>query len=129
MEYTGTCHCKTVNFTFEAELEELLMCNCSLCQKRNALMATVACEQFHITEGQEALRLYRWNSGVAQHYFCSTCGIYVYHQRRSNPTLLSINAMCIDDFDTEALPIQHVDGQSRTVVSPPAEASDGISHR
>ena len=63
MKFTGTCHCKTVSFTFKTELEELLMCNCSLCQKRNSLMATVAREQFHITEGQEALRLYRWNSG------------------------------------------------------------------
>jgi len=97
MKFTGTCHCKTVSFTFKTELEELLMCNCSLCQKRNSLMATVAREQFHITEGQEALRLYRWNSGVAQHYFCSTRGIYVYHQRRSNPALLSVNAMCIKE--------------------------------
>ncbi|MFT3803969.1 MAG: GFA family protein [Burkholderiaceae bacterium] len=118
MKYTGSCHCRTVHFDFEAELEELVMCDCSLCRKRNALMATVASEQFKITSGQDALRLYRWNTGVAQHHFCGTCGIYVYHQRRSNPALLSVNAMCIDDFDPRALPIRHVDGKSRTVVGP-----------
>jgi hypothetical protein len=121
MKYTGTCHCKAVSFTFDAELEELIVCDCSLCHKRNALMATVAREQFHITSGQDALRLYRWNSGVAQHYFCGTCGIYVYHQRRSNPAFLSVNAMCVDDFDHRALPIRHVDGKSRTVVNAPAK--------
>ena len=118
MQHTGTCHCQAVAFMFDAELDELIRCNCSLCSKRNALMATVPRERFHITHGQDALRLYRWNSGIAQHYFCGTCGIYVYHQRRSNPEFLSVNAYCIDSVDAAALPVREVDGKSRSVVSP-----------
>ncbi|MFV3307589.1 GFA family protein [Pseudomonas sp. NY15181] len=104
-------------FAFEAELDERVRCDCWLCAKRNALMATVPKGQFRIAHGEEALRLYRWNSGVAMHYFCGTCGIYVYHQRRSNPALLSVNGCCIDGFDSESLPVRRVDGRSMTVVA------------
>lgn len=114
MTYTGACHCKAVTFAFDAELEELIRCNCSLCSKRNALMATVPRSAFQVTNGHDALLLYRWNSGVAQHYFCGTCGIYLYHQRRSDPALLSVNAYCIDGLDAAALPVRQVDGRSRS---------------
>jgi hypothetical protein len=116
MNYTGTCHCGAVSFAFHADITELICCDCSLCRKRNALMATVPREQFAITQGQDALRLYRWNSHVAMHYFCGICGIYVYHQRRSDPAQLSVNALCVEGLDCESLPVRHVDGRSRSVV-------------
>jgi hypothetical protein len=30
------------------------------------------------------------------HYFCSRCGIYTHHQRRSNPNQYGINAACLE---------------------------------
>lgn len=117
MKHSGACHCGSVKFEFEADVNELIRCDCSLCAKRNALMVAVPREHFNVSHGQAALQLYRWNSGVAQHYFCGTCGIYVYHQRRSNPTLLSVNACCIDGLDFEVLPTRQVAGKSRSVVT------------
>ncbi len=87
-------------------------------------MASVARDRFRITDSEDALVLYRWNSGVARHYFCGTCGIYVYHQRRSNPALLSVNAMCIDGLDPRTFPVRHVDGKSRSVVGPSDAAAE-----
>ncbi|OLF54473.1 hypothetical protein BTN82_10720 [Pseudomonas chlororaphis] len=124
MKYTGECHCAAVAFEFEGALDELVRCDCSLCRKRNALMATVPREQFRIVRGEEALRLYRWNSGVAQHYFCGVCGIYVYHRRRSNPQMLSVNACCIDGLDVAALRVRQVDGKSRSTVDRPLPSDD-----
>jgi hypothetical protein len=118
MNYAGTCHCGAVAFSFNADITELISCDCSLCRKRNALMATVPREQLDITRGRDSLVLYRWNSCVALHYFCGVCGIYVYHQRRSNPAQLSVNACCIDGLDCASLPLRHVDGRSRSVVDP-----------
>lgn len=118
MFYTGACHCRAVSFHFDAEIDELVRCNCSLCVKRNALMVTVPRELFKISMDQGALQIYRWNSGVAQHFFCRACGIYLYHQRRSNPALLSVNACCIDGLDLETLPVRKVDGKSRSLVLP-----------
>ncbi|WP_092754771.1 GFA family protein [Rhodoferax sp. OV413] len=122
MKYSGACHCGSVTFAFEADVDEIVRCDCSLCSKRNALMVTVHREHFNISRGQDALRVYRWNSGVARHYFCGTCGIYVYHQRRSNPALLSVNACSIDGLDRETLPTRQVDGKSRSVVETTAAA-------
>ncbi|KAF1029548.1 MAG: hypothetical protein GAK40_00434 [Burkholderia plantarii] len=123
MHHTGTCHCGHVAFAFDAVIDELIQCNCSLCSKRNALMASVPRTQFRITRAEAPLRQYRWNSGLARHYFCGTCGIYVYHQRRSNPDMLSVNAMCIDTLARDSLPVRQVDGQRRTVVAPAVDPS------
>jgi hypothetical protein len=61
--------------------------------------------------GEDALTLYQFNTRVAQHYFCSKCGIYTHHRRRSNPTELSINVACLEGvspFDFDDIPV--IDG-------------------
>jgi hypothetical protein len=58
--------------------------------------------------GEEFLTLYQFNTGVAQHYFCSKCGIYTHHRRSSNPNQYGVNAPCIKDaspFEFEELPV------------------------
>lgn len=55
-------------------------------------------------EGQEYLTLYQFNTHTAKHYFCSICGIYTHHQRRSNPNQFGVNVACLEgvspfDFD------------------------------
>ena len=60
------------------------------------------------TAGEELLSLYRFNSMQAKHYFCSKCGIYTHHQRRSNPSQLSVNAACLEGvspFGFKTLPV------------------------
>ena len=32
----------------------------------------------------------------AQHYFCSVCGIYTHHRRRSDPNEIGVNLACLD---------------------------------
>jgi len=105
-----------VKFSYEAQIDELVMCNCSLCTKRNAVMVTVPSDDLHVVAGQDTLALYRWNTGNARHYFCSTCGIYAFHQRRINPDLYSVNVFCNDDFDIRNIPVRQVDGKSRSSV-------------
>jgi len=48
--------------------------------------------------------VYQFNTMSAKHYFCSQCGIYTHHQRRSNPHQYGINVACLEgispfDFD------------------------------
>ena len=53
----------------------------------------------------------RWGTGTAKHYFCKTCGIYMYHQRRSDPAQCGINLGCIDGAEPWLLePIPYTDG-------------------
>ena len=61
-----------------------------------------------ITSGADALTLYQFNTSTAKHYFCSRCGIYTHHQRRSNPSQLGVNAACLEGvspFDFTEVPV------------------------
>ena len=66
-------------------------------------MAAVPLESLRVTRGADNLGLYQWNSKIAQHYFCKTCGIYTHHARRSNPNEYGFNVGCIDEVDPFAL--------------------------
>lgn len=114
MKYIGACHCNAVRFAFDADINEVVSCNCTLCSKRAALMLSVQMESFDVTGGREGMREYRWNTGTARHYFCGQCGIYIFHQRRSDPSMLSVNANCVIGLDIQGLPVRHVDGKSRS---------------
>ena len=49
-----------------------------------------------IVKGDDAPKLYQFNSHTAKHYFCSHCGIYTHHQRRSNPNEYAYNVGCLE---------------------------------
>ena len=98
---TGSCHCGTVVFEVELEdgLQNLRRCNCSLCRRKGAIMASVPVDGLKVIAGEDQLALYQWNKKIAKHYFCKHCGIYTHHQRRSNPTEFGFNVACIEDVD------------------------------
>ena len=52
-----------------------------------------------VVKGQKLLSKYQFNTKKAKHYFCSRCGIYTHHQRRSDPKEFGINMGCIYEFD------------------------------
>lgn len=94
----GTCHCGTVRFEVDLPngFEDLSRCNCSMCARRGAVVTSVPLAAFRILQGAENLTLYQFNTKTAEHYFCSTCGIYTHHRRRSNPNHFGVNVACIE---------------------------------
>lgn len=92
------CHCGTVELkiTFDNGLENIRRCDCSLCSRKGYVMASVAVGKIEVTKGAENLSLYQWNTNVAEHYFCKTCGIHTHHKRRSNPNQYGVNIACIE---------------------------------
>jgi hypothetical protein len=75
---------------------------------RGAVVVTVNLGDLIIDSGADVLRLYRFNTMQADHYFCSRCGIYTHHRRRSNPSQLSVNVACLSGlspFDFETVPV------------------------
>jgi hypothetical protein len=95
----GSCHCGAVKFT--ATLTEgfasARRCTCSICRMRGAVAVTSTPEDFRITHGADKLATYRFNTMSAEHHFCSQCGIYTHHKRRSNPKQLGVNVACLED--------------------------------
>lgn len=116
--YAGSCHCGAVRFEIEADITDLYTCDCSLCRKKNALMTSVHESRFKLVAGEEKLSLYQWNTGVARHYFCSMCGIYPFHKKRSMPDHYGINVQCLADFDPQSVPQRRADGATMTMVDP-----------
>ena len=83
-----SCHCGAVQF--RARLPQDLAgirCNCSICAAKGAVMVGLPRESLEVTAGQDVLSTYRFNTGVAQHHFCSRCGIHCFHQRRADPLI------------------------------------------
>ena len=116
---TGSCHCGEIEFQviLNNRLENIRRCNCSLCSRKGAIMASVPLNSLMVTKGKEFLSLYQWNTKTAEHYFCRICGIYTYHRRRSNPNEYGFNVACFDDIDLsefEQIPIG--DGRSMSLV-------------
>ena len=97
MRYTGGCHCGRVRFAVEApESVEVEDCNCSICSKSGHLHLIVPRSAFELLEGEAALSLYTFNTGVARHSFCNTCGIKPFYVPRSNPDGMDVNLRCLD---------------------------------
>jgi hypothetical protein len=63
---------------------------------RGAIAASVPIGGLRITKGTDKLSLYQFNTRTAKHYFCSVCGVYTHHQRRSNPQQFGFNVACLE---------------------------------
>ena len=97
-EYSGSCHCGAVAYTVRAPASvEVERCTCSICRKSGYLHLIVPKSRFTLLRGEDALACYRFNTGVAQHYFCMTCGIKPFYIPRSNPDGVDVNVNCLDE--------------------------------
>jgi hypothetical protein len=81
------------------------------------MSAPVSSENLRIVAGQESLSLYQFNTRVAKHYFCKTCGIYTFHGTRKDPNLYRVNIGCLEDVDPFSLDVGLNDGAALSVVS------------
>lgn len=106
----GQCHCGAVRFEVELSegLDSARRCTCSFCRMRGAIAVSAEVGGLQVVRGGDVLTSYRFNSGTAQHFFCSRCGIYTHHQRRSNPREYGVNVACLDGispFDFAEVPV------------------------
>ena len=101
-----SCHCGAV--VLELELPDGIVnprrCDCSICRRKGAVVASAPLSALTIVAGQDALRMYQFNTGTAKHYFCSVCGIYTHHQRRSSPNEYGYNVGCLDGVNPFDIP-------------------------
>src|SRR5436305_2109930 len=94
----GSCHCGAVQFTtvLTEGFASARRCTCSICRMRGAIAVTSTEAGFRITQGEDKLATYRFNTMTAEHHFCSVCGIYTHHKRRSKPDQFGINVACLE---------------------------------
>ena len=112
MTSEGGCHCRRVRFRVSANLDEAVVCNCSMCTMKGFIHLIVAPERFQLLRGGEALTVYRFNTGVARHQFCRHCGVHPFYVPRSDPDKIDVNARCLDDVDVDRLRPVLFDGKN-----------------
>lgn len=113
--YEGSCHCGSISFRIEADITDVYQCDCSLCRMKNALMTTVHESKFELLSGEQVLREYNWNTGIARHFNCGTCGIYPFHKKRAMPDSYGINVNCLRGFDPSGVTMRAASGKDMTV--------------
>lgn len=101
----ATCHCGAValEVTLSNGLETARRCDCSFCARRGAIVVSAPLDGVRVVRGADTLTLYQWGTGTAKHWFCSVCGIYTHHQRRSNPNEYGINVANIEGVNPRDL--------------------------
>ena len=72
----------------------------------------VPASRFRIVEGEEDLSTYTFNTGVAQHRFCTHCGIKSFYIPRSNPDGVSVNVRCLEPETIAKVHITDFDGRN-----------------
>lgn len=122
MLITGSCHCGTVQFAIEGSLPSVLTrCTCSFCAKRGALLAYYEPAQFHRTSPDAGDEIYRWNTKLVAHHFCSSCGCATFSDSPAfepngdwdgSTRRIGVNARLFDDYDAANAPVTVIDGKN-----------------
>ena len=109
--HRGGCHCGDIRFEVDAPADlEISECNCSICNMAGYLHLIVSRSSFRLLQGEDRLSDYRFNTGVARHYFCSRCGVKSFYVPRSHPEGISVNANCVDPDTISSLDSVPFDG-------------------
>ena len=110
----GGCHCGAVRFEVVAPAHlDALECNCSICSMTGFLHLIVPASRFRLLAGTDALSEYKFNSGVARHFFCRHCGVKSYYVPRSNPDGFSVNVRCLDPRTITGVRVRLFDDRER----------------
>ncbi|MFB2735703.1 MULTISPECIES: GFA family protein [Shewanella] len=97
-KHLASCHCGAVvlELSLPNGIEKPRRCDCSICRRKGAIVGSVPLAGLKIIKGENVLKCYEFNTKTAKHYFCSVCGIYTHHQRRSNPNEYGYNLGCLE---------------------------------
>ena len=108
---TGGCHCGAVRYRVILRHWRMTECNCSMCDKKGYLHLIVPAADFELTSSMDALSTYAFNTRLAKHHFCKTCGIHSFYVPRSDPDGFSVNARCLDGVDLSWFEREVFDGR------------------
>lgn len=114
MNYHGSCHCGRIAFEVDGTPEGVMSCNCSICQRKGALMWFVPRDSLRLLTPEADSTVYTFNKHVIQHRFCPVCGMHPYGEGTDpkGNRMAAINLRCLEGIDLNAIPVTHYDGRS-----------------
>lgn len=108
--YSGGCHCGAVRYEVEMDLEKILVCNCSHCEKKGLLLGFVDKDKFRLLSGADQLTEYNFNKKMIRHLFCRICGVQSFAEGVTFPKV-SINVRCLDGINISELTLTPYNGK------------------
>ncbi|MGO4449404.1 GFA family protein [Phyllobacterium sp. TAF24] len=115
--YHGSCHCKTVRFECDVDLDAgTSKCNCSLCAKTRYWKAFIGGDALRMIAGADNLTEYQFGGKNITHFFCKTCGVKLFGRgdlEIMGGVFYGLNLSVLDDLSPEELataPLQYQDG-------------------
>jgi hypothetical protein len=113
-KHKGSCHCGQVAFEVEGEIQGVISCNCSICQRKGSLLWFVPRDKLRLLTSEHAASTYTFNKHVIRHRFCPNCGMHPYGEGTDpkGNEIAAINVRCLEDVDLESLQVQKFDGRA-----------------
>ncbi|MBV8035913.1 GFA family protein [Roseateles sp.] len=115
MTHQGSCHCGRIRFEVDGEFTSAMSCNCSICQRKGALMWFVPRAALRLQTPDENASTYTFNHHVIRHRFCPSCGMHPYGEGQgpTGEAMAAINIRCLEGIDLATIPLTHFDGRSK----------------
>ena len=93
--HTGGCHCGRVRFRGHRHRPSSRSRTATVPSAANSGILHLIMPALRIASscisGREALSTYSFNTHIAKHFFCSTCGVKSFYVPRSHPDGISVN--------------------------------------
>lgn len=112
--YHGSCHCGRIRFEVDGELTGAMACNCSICQRKGALMWFVPRASLRLSTPESDTSVYMFNKHVIRHRFCPVCGMHPFGEGTDpkGHAVAAVNIRCLEDVDLDAVPVTRFDGRA-----------------
>ena len=114
MTYRGSCHCGRIAFEVEGTPTSAMSCNCSICQRKGALMWFVPREHLKLLSPDENASTYTFNKHVIKHRFCPACGMHPYGEGADpkGNAMAAVNIRCLEGIELDKVAVTHYDGRA-----------------
>ncbi|XP_055370478.1 centromere protein V isoform X1 [Betta splendens] len=107
VKHTGGCHCGAVRFEVWCSQDlHVFHCDCSICTKKQNHHFIVPKNNFTLLQGLDNLTTYSFNTHIAKHTFCKTCGVQSFYTPRSNPDGYGIAPHCLDPGTVRSVTVE-----------------------
>lgn len=112
MKHQASCHCQNIRIEFEADLKEVMSCNCSICARRGHLLTFVGEGDFKQLTDSKFISDYQWGKKTIHFHFCSNCGCAPFGRGVGpNGPMVAVNVRCMEYDEWKNLPVVEYDGK------------------
>ncbi|WP_247671047.1 aldehyde-activating protein [Pseudoalteromonas sp. MMG005] len=112
MTFSASCHCGNINVTFDASIDSLTSCNCSICHRLGALWGYTHPNNVSVSFHRSAPISYCHGDQCIEFHHCALCGCTTHYTptHMGNTQRMAMNFKMIKPELLKQIRIRHFDG-------------------